>query len=1100
MAQVIGFQIVIDGLGKTVETATELKRAIADVNAELKKTTDVQEIKKLEKKLVDLKAAQMEVNKVVKEQIKSRNEEITATDKANGAYRKLSKELNDQRNRYKDLAAAEQESSQEAKDLLVSINNLDKKLKGIDATVGQFQRNVGGYTEALGQFFPKLGGTLGQVTGTIGGLSQGINGLTQTTGAFNKSLGAIGIALTLFSGISEIFQSINESVAETKELSNQVAAFTGATGNVLTDFVSKSKAISTTYKKDVNDITVAANAASKSLGIGFNEALDAIEAGFRKGADSNGEFLDNLKEYPAQFAAAGLSIKDYLAISIEAANQGIYSDKGLDVVKEFGLRIREQTKTSKDALVGAFGEEFTGELFENLNNGSITTAEALSLVSGKMGDTEVAGDKLQTVIADVFGSAGEDAGLAYILSLEKILKNTDDVTKSTNQYQTQQEILYQTNLDLEASQSELNESFTKFGGEFTIISSKAKIFFNDLLGGLLDFANEFPATLKAMGAGLTTFFTTGSISGALKANRDVFRAEKQKIDKEDKLAIEKAEKDRIALEKQNAEEQKKRLKAQNKELSTTANKGGRDAAKEYAEGSLAALEDERSKLQSAFSNAVVGSDAQKEIAVKLNEVNAQIKTAVDAQNEILGLNAEKKKQDAIEEINQNFKVAQSIINLARSKQDITEDEIENINRRRTVLDNDYNREIQRIDALIALEEAESKQMENLLVERRAAEANYIKGKEGIEKQEKDINDKRVSAEKAFYDKINKLQIDSIENEQEKEIAAAKQKGQDDLDNLNKELDSIFASETEKARLRKLLTDKTEQEIKDIQDKYKKDKEDKEKEDREKLKDSIANGVNELINFIGTIQSIANQKAVDAINNQIETTENNIEELEAKAEKASGIRKKRIERDIASQKELLKQQQAEAEAIRIKAAKEEKRIAVIQAIIQGALAIQRALASSAPPINFINAAAVGIASGAQIATIAAQPLAEGGVVTGQRVNQKQNIPTRSNGDNVLAYVKRGEVVLNQRQQSLLGGSPTFRRLGIKGFAEGGMVPPISPPIQGLGLQGNMNEFLQVMEAKTDAINNRIDRLQAYVVSEDIARDLAEGNKLKINATL
>jgi len=633
MSKVIGFQIIIDGLGKTVETATELKRAIADVNAELKKTTDVQEIKKLEAKLVDLKAAQMEVNKVVKEQIKSRNEEITATDKANGAYRKLSKELNDQRNRYKDLAAAEQESSQEAKDLLISINNLDKKLKGIDATVGQFQRNVGGYTEALGQFFPKLGGTVGQVTGLIGGLSQGITGLSATTGAFNKSLGAIGIALTAFSGISEIFQSINESVAETKELSNQVASFTGATGNVLSDFVSKSKAISTTYKKDVNDITVAANTASKALGIGFNEALDAIEAGFRKGADSNGEFLDNLKEYPTQFAAAGLSIKDYLAISIEAANQGIYSDKGLDVVKEFGLRIREQTKTSKDALVGAFGEEFTGELFENLNNGSITTAEALSLVSGKMGDTEVAGDKLQTVIADVFGAAGEDAGLAYILSLEKIIKNTDDVTKSTNQYQSQQEILYQTNLDLEASQSELNESFTKFGGEFTIISSKAKIFFNNLLGGLLDFANEFPATLKAMGAGLTTFFTTGSISGALKANRDVFRAEKQKIDKEDKLAIEKAEKDRIALEKKNAEEQKKRLKSQNKELSTTANKGGRDAAKEYAAGSLAALEDERSKLQTAFSNAVVGSGTQKELALKLNAINNQIKTAVEQQNQ-----------------------------------------------------------------------------------------------------------------------------------------------------------------------------------------------------------------------------------------------------------------------------------------------------------------------------------------------------------------------------------------------------------------------------------------------------------------------------------
>jgi hypothetical protein len=97
----------------------------------------------------------------------------------------------------------------------------------------------------------------------------------------------------------------------------------------------------------------------------------------------------------------------------------------------------------------------------------------------------------------------------------------------------------------------------------------------------------------------------------------------------------------------------------------------------------------------AFSNAVVNSDAQKKIAIKLNEVNAQIKTAVDIQNEFLGLNAEKKKQDAIEEINQNFKVAQSVINLARAKETTSKDEIENINRRRIILDEDYNAEVKK---------------------------------------------------------------------------------------------------------------------------------------------------------------------------------------------------------------------------------------------------------------------------------------------------------------------------------------------------------------------------------------------------------------------
>ena len=165
-----------------------------------------------------------------------------------------------------------------------------------------------------------------------------------------------------------------------------------------------------------------------------------------------------------------------------------------------------------------------------------------------------------------------------------------------------------------------------------------------------------------------------------------------------------------------------------------------------------------------------------------------------------------------------------------------------------------------------------------------------------------------------------------------------------------------------------------------------------------------------------------------------------------------------------------------------------------------MAVQRALASVPFPANLLAAIPTGIAAAAQVATISAQPLAEGGLITGERVNQRQNIPTRSNGDNVLAFVKRGEVVLNQRQQSLLGGSPTFRKIGIKGFAQGGMVPPISAPVQGISMTNDLSKYLDTIEAKTDAINNRIDRLQAYVVSEDIARDLAEGNKLKVKATL
>jgi hypothetical protein len=1110
--KVIGFKIQIEGLAGTIETATQLKRQIAELNSELKKTADVDEIKKLEKKLVDLKAAQSLVNDVTREQIKLRKEEIAGIDKSEGAYRRLSKELNDQRKRYKDLAAAQQDNTQEAKDLLVSIGALDKKLKGIDATVGQFQRNVGGYTEALGQFFPKLGGTIGNVTGLVGDLSSGFANLGKTTGIANIGLGGIGLALTAFSGISAIIDEISQSARAIFDLKLQLENF-GVAAENLDQVAVRAQTIGEIFKVSADEVAVAANTLVKEFGVPFEKAFDTIQAGFLKGADAQGEFLQELKQYPAQFKLAGIGIEEFLAVSIDSANKGVFSDKALDAIKEFGNEVRDQTKSAKDALIGAFGEEFATNLFANVKNGSITSGEALQIVTKEIENVGLNSVDLQRLISSLFKGAGEDAG-AYVLSLGKVLNNTDDLFVAETDLQKQLE------RNIKVTQ-DLNEETAKYSQTVIDAEISRKEFLNGLKSIALFIGDTFIGILNAAGVGFSRLFGINEeyVKRVKEANSRASVEDVSRLIKEGKLKERETKKQNDdslkvgseAWKKRELQEQNQRESKLNKEKKaaedlediekgkggvTDGKKGGEKIVKDFVSGSIAALENERGKLQSAFSNAVVGSRTQKEIAVKLNEINAQIKTAVDAQNEILGKSDEEKKRIAIDEINQNFKVAQSIISLARSKETTSEDEIENINQRRIVLDNDYNAEVQRINALIALEATGSKEVENLLIERRAAEANYIKGKEGLEKQEKGINDSRLAAEKKFNKLIAQGDIDAIKDNEEREIATAKQKLADDLENLEKDKDFILLSELEKAKLRELLVNKSAAEIQAIRDNYDKKELETKKENTQKLIDAISESILSVTDIISTFQQARAQKEADAINEQITSTENNIAELEAKAEKASGIRRKRIERDVANQKLLLEQQQKEAEAIRLKAAKDEKKIALIQAIIQGALAFQKALAQG----SFLLAIPTAIASAAQIATIAAQPLAEGGVVTGQRVNQKQNIPTRSNGDNVLAYVKRGEVVLNQRQQSLLGGSPTFRRIGIKGFAEGGMVPPISAPIQALSGNNDLSNFLQVIEAKTDAINNRIDRLQAYVVSDDIARDLAEGNKLKVKATL
>jgi hypothetical protein len=1024
--KVIGFKIQIEGLAGTIETATQLKRQIADINAELKKTADVDEIKKLEKKLVDLKAAQSLVNDVTREQVKLRKEEIAGIDKSQGAYRKLSKELNDQRNRYKDLAASQQDSTQEAKDLLVSINKLDKELKGIDATVGQFQRNVGGYTEALSQFFPKLGGTLGQVTGAIGGLSMGITDLGKTTGKLNIGLGAVGIALTAFSAIGEIYSSIQDTIEETKNLNILISNFTKASGDQLSEYTSKAQASALTFKKDVNDIAIAANTASKAFGIDFADAIDFINIGFRQGADAQGEFLDNLREYPVQFAAAGLSLKDYTAIAVNAANQGIYSDQGLNVVKEFGLRITEQTKASKDALTDAFGEEFTTKLLGDLNARTITTGEAFTMVSEKMTDVNVVSSKLQTVVADVFGSAGEDAGNRYITQLGVILKNTDEILKITTPYQQALERQRIENEKLTAAQARFNQSLNVGSSGLKIYVTEAKTAWTNLGATVLGFFDGVGTRFLAY---RTAFKEFAKPEGSIITFWKSFTKEVETLNKNGKI-INEEENKRLKLLKQQEEQAKKSADAETKRLADirtqsraakeealaakkrtqtegvvfgsaeykklgeeilqlekelekfnpkeSGKKGGEKFVKEFTDGSIAALENERGKLQSAFSNAVVGSGTQKELAVKLNAINNQIKDAVEQQNQILA--------DATRgNLLKNLQQAQQLATLP-------------------------------------------------------------------------------------------LTVEPLKSIKSSDLAKKE----------SEDLQKVFKEVTKNAdEFRKEQKEKEEQDL----------------EDRAKRIETYLQAASLVTDFFSTIQQARFKKDADILNQEIQKTEENITLLEQKAEKASGSKKKRLLKEIEAEKVLLDARTKQAEELQLKAAKAEKKIAIAQSIIQGALAVNRALAvPPGPPFTIGSAITAGVFAGIQTATIIAQPLAEGGVVTGERINRKQNIPTRSNGDNVLAYVKRGEVVLNQRQQSLLGGSPTFRRIGIKGFAEGGMVPPISAPIQALSGNNDLSNFLQVIEAKTDAINNRIDRLQAYVVSDDIARDLAEGNKLKVKATL
>jgi len=105
------------------------------------------------------------------------------------------------------------------------------------------------------------------------------------------------------------------------------------------------------------------------------------------------------------------------------------------------------------------------------------------------------------------------------------------------------------------------------------------------------------------------------------------------------------------------------------------------------------------------------------------------------------------------------------------------------------------------------------------------------------------------------------------------------------------------------------------------------------------------------------------------------------------------------------KQIEQRKAAELEEVNKKFAERQKRIAQTQAIIQGALAINKTIAElggvgALTPLGVGIIAATALATGAQVALIESQGFARGGLVTGQGTGTSDSIPVRlSNGESV-----------------------------------------------------------------------------------------------------
>lgn len=253
--------------------------------------------------------------------------------------------------------------------------------------------------------------------------SQGV----QAIDAITNTISTVSSALSQFFDRMKGLQSANIAITQ----------LTGKTGEEMVKLRSKVQAVSEHFGTDFNETLRAANALSKGFGISMEDAMKLVQDGLVSGANAGGDFIDTVREYPRYFKEAGLSAEDFIAITTNAAQQGVFSDKGVDVIKEGNLRIREMTTATADALngIGISAEKVQADL----QAGSITTFDVMQMVAAKLNELPASSAAVGTAIADIFGGPGEDAGLEYIKTLANIQLNMDAVKAATQGTAEQQE-------------------------------------------------------------------------------------------------------------------------------------------------------------------------------------------------------------------------------------------------------------------------------------------------------------------------------------------------------------------------------------------------------------------------------------------------------------------------------------------------------------------------------------------------------------------------------------------------------------------------------------------------------------------------------------
>lgn len=470
-----------DEIRGSTQTAEKIEKKVLQLNAALKDREPAQAIENTTKEVLQLNAA-LKDQKPAKAVEKTGKGVINLKKSANAAKPQVKKLFDEFRN----------SAGLKVKKVTDETKNLKKSMRGTQIVrkfFGFFKRGAQKARDGLGNIRK--------------GNSKLFNGMAEqfpSLGRFahllkNPYVLAAVAAAALIVATVKLGRHLTQVSQEIAHVERSVKFGFGTNSQAeIRELTRKVIALKTEFKDiDQTELLNAAKAMSREFGIKGTNALNLLKQGLQA---TNGQLdIDQLKEYSTQLKSIGFTADQAIGLVVKAFQEGAYQDKAPDLFKEAKLRLFEMPKGTSDAL-NKLGNAF-GQLPEKLHATSKTGAKlTIQTVKGlknalKAGEIDVMQSvqfitrtlsKLnnkdrQEVIANVFGSPGEDVGERFLLSLgktelsmKKMINLQDPYIKAQNKRLGMEEKIVKT-------QQGFAPTFNKLKRGWDEVTGKARLLF-----------------------------------------------------------------------------------------------------------------------------------------------------------------------------------------------------------------------------------------------------------------------------------------------------------------------------------------------------------------------------------------------------------------------------------------------------------------------------------------------------------------------------------------------------------------------------------------------------------------------------------------------